>query len=226
MTAYLFLASAIGIAILFVAYCTGFIPWWLNLLVSFPLYWMGYVAAHDAVHRSAHQSLLVNNVVGWTSTALFALPFSLMRKAHLSHHRRAGQHDDIERFGYQKSWSLPLGVIFGNLFFYGYFPKCNFREKLTAVFTIALTAGSILVFGETVLLGWVLPMQLVIALGMFTNIYLPHGPFAKWIDSNIPFLTGFHEEHHAMPGYPWHQLCERDIRIACNRKRARMKHLH
>ncbi len=52
-------------------------------------------------------------------------------------------------------------------------------------------------------------MQLVVCFGMVTNIYLPHGRFARWFSRRTAFVTGFHDDHHAMPGYPWHQLCPR-----------------
>lgn len=219
LTAYLFVPAAVGILILFIGYCAGCFPWWTNLIVAFPLYWYCYMTAHDAVHRSAHYNLAINNWVGWISTGLFALPFPLMRRAHLSHHAHAGSNDDIEKFAYRSSWRLPFGVIFGNLFFYTHFRKCNSFEKQTAFLMALLIITLVAISPTTMLLGWVLPMQLVFGLGMFTNIYLPHGHFHKWVETHIPFITGFHEDHHAMPSFPWHQLCQCKIRLACRHKR-------
>jgi hypothetical protein len=110
---------------------------------------------------------------------------------------------------YEPGWQLPFGVLLGNLLFYAHFPKCNFREKLSAALLVFVALSLIFYFPQTMLLGWILPMQLVFGLGMFTNIYLPHGPYAKWVEKHVPFVTGFHEDHHAMPSYPWHQLCKR-----------------
>lgn len=219
LTAYLFFPAASGVAVLFAGLVANVIPWWFNLIAALPLYWYCYMTAHDAVHRAAHQNLVLNNWVGRISSGLFGLPFSLIRRAHLSHHRNAGKNDDIERFAYAPGWQLPLGVMLGNLFFYAYFPKCNFKEKLSATVTVIVVISLIFWFPKTMLLGWILPMQLVIGLGMFTNIYLPHGPYADWVEKHIPFVTGFHEDHHAMPSYPWHQLCQGEVRFACRQKR-------
>ena len=219
LTAYLFLLAAIGIAISTASYCVGALQLWAHLTASIPLYWFCYVAAHDSVHRAAHRNKGINNLIGWFSTGLFGLPFSLMRTAHLSHHRHVEKEEDIESFAYRMGWQLPFGILFGNLFFYSYFPKCDFRQKLS---TIGFVASLMLViFGlasTKLLLGWFLPMQLVFGFGMFTNIYLPHGPHAEWLDKNMPFVTGFHEHHHAIPSYPWHQLCRTETRIACAQK--------
>ncbi|MDA7541480.1 fatty acid desaturase [bacterium] len=219
LTAYLFFPAASGVVVFFAGLVANVIPWWLNLMAALPLYWYCYMTAHDAVHRAAHQNQVLNNWVGWISSGLFGLPFSLMRRAHLSHHCNAGRKDDIERFAYVSGWQLPFGVILGNLFFYAHFPKCNFKEKLSAAALVFVVLSLIFYFPQTMLLGWILPMQLVFGLGMFTNIYLPHGPYAKWVEEHVPFVTGFHEDHHAMPSYPWHQLCRREIRFACRQKR-------
>lgn len=219
LTAYLFIPAASGVVVLFACYRANVIPCWINMIAALPLYWYCYITAHDAVHRAAHKNLALNNWVGRISTVLFGLPFSLMRRAHLSHHRYAGKTGDIERFAYRSGWQLPFGVMLGNLFFYAHFPKCNCREKRSAVLMIFVVLSLILYSPKFMLLGWILPMQLVFGLGMFTNIYLPHGPYAKLVEKYIPFVTGFHEDHHAMPSYPWHQLCKPEIRFACRRKR-------
>jgi hypothetical protein len=130
----------------------------------------------------------------------------------LSHHAREGKPDDIEQFAYRPGWKLPLGLLFGNWFYYSVWPKCSRRERSTAVAAVIASTALLLLWPRPMLLGWFVPMQLVVCFTMVTNIYLPHGRFANWVMTHIPFLTGYHEDHHALPSYPWHQISQRAVR--------------
>ncbi len=217
LTAYLFFPIFGSAVVLFFCKTLGLMPWWTYYGIFMPMLWYCYVASHDAVHGSAHNNRLLNEMVGWVSTATFGLPFSIMRRAHLSHHVREGRPDDIEQFAYRPGCQLPFGLLFGNWLFYLILPKCNRADRAIAGTMITSTILLLLLCPRTLFLGWLVPMQLVVCFGMVTNIYLPHGRFARWFSQRTAFVTGFHDDHHAMPGYPWHQLCQRKIR---NHRRA------
>ena len=224
LTAWTFVPTLAAVAGLLVGYCVGFVPWWLNWLVATPLYCYVLICGHDAVHRTAHGNARINRLVGSVSGFVFAIPFSVVRRAHLSHHARVGKPDDIERFAYRMSWTLPLRWLFGNFCYYAVLPRCTTFERLMAGATLTSVGCLLLVSPDGALFGWLLPMQTTVLIYMVLTIYFPHGPFAEWIDRNMPVVTGFHEDHHAMPNFPWHQLSQRKVRQT--RTRCRRIHWH
>ena len=58
---------------------------------------------------------------------------------------------------------------------------------------------------QQVFWSWLVPMQIGVAWFAFTTVYLPHGRYAAWIMNHAPAITGFHDDHHKMPQYPWYQ---------------------
>ena len=203
------LGAALG---LFAGFNLGLIPWWLFCFASLPVYWCFMVAGHDAVHRSTHKNPQLNAFVGWVTNGFFALAFPMIRRAHLSHHAREGKPDDIERFGYRSGWHLPFGLLFGNWFYYAILPECNRRERASAYGTLACFATLFVLWPTQMFWGWWVPMQIVTLYTTVAYIYLPHGRFGDWVNEHLPFLTAYHEDHHASPSYPWHQIMQKEIR--------------
>jgi fatty acid desaturase len=203
----------------FACYAVGIASWWVNWALATPLTCYVLICAHDALHGSAHSNPRMNRLVGWLGTSLFVIPFSVVRRAHLSHHARTAKPDDIERFAYKLGWTLPLRWVFGNLCYYAALPKCKRAERIIARGMLVATACLLLMWPRVILVGWILPMQTTVLIFMVNTIYLPHGHFAAWINENIPFLTGYHEDHHAMTSYPWHQISQRKDRISRHRAR-------
>lgn len=196
----------IGIVVAsFIGFCAGVIPWWLNWLIATPCYCYVVICGHDAIHRAAHEDSRLNAVIGWMASVLFAIPFSVVRRAHLSHHAREGKPDDIERFAYLSGWTLPIRWIISNWMYYAILRKSPRREWRDTIVLLPAIVCLLARWPSMTLVGWFLPMQTASGILAIFTIYLPHGRFAKWIGKHAPFLTGYHEEHHAAPSYPWHQ---------------------
>ena len=214
LTTWTFLPTLLAVVCLFLLYLTGALPWWVNWLVATPLYCYILICAHDAVHGSAHDSPWVNRLVGWFGTAVFAIPYPVVRRAHMSHHARPGRLDDIEQFAYRPGWTIPFRWAFGNIMYYAILPKCTAGERVLAVGTLITVGSLLLIWPGAIAIGWLLPMQTTAFIFMFSTIYLPHGRFAAWVNKVIPVVTGFHESHHAQPFYPWYQISQREVRAA------------
>ena len=211
LTFWLFLPTVVLAVTSFVAFCSGAIPWWLNWALIAPLYYFLIICSHDALHCSAHRTRFGNHAVGWLGTKLFCVPYSMVRRAHLSHHNSDGAPDDIEQFAYNPGPTLPLRILFGNWMYYLHLPKCNWKERIQAATTVAVTIALFVVWPREALLGWFLPMQTGVCYIMITTIWIPHGPYSKWWMNHLPFITGYHEDHHAQPAYPFHQIAQRKV---------------
>lgn len=214
LTAWTFAPTVAAVVGLWIGYWFHLVPWWINWLLATPLYCYILICGHDAVHSTAHGNRWINKSVGWTSCLVLGIPFTVIRRAHLSHHARVSKHDDFERFAYVPSWILPVRWVFGNLCYYAIFTKCTLVERVMAGATLAGIGFLLLASPEVVFFGWLLPVQTTWLIFMVLTVYLPHGVFANWINEHIPFVTGFHEDHHRIPSYPWHQLCQWTVRTA------------
>ena len=212
LTFWLFIPSVLLVIWLFVEFESGAISWWENWLLASPLYYFLIILSHDAVHSTAHKNRFANNLVGWLGTAIFAIPFPLVRRAHLSHHAREGDADDIEQFAYKRGPTLPVRILFGNLMYYRFLSRCSSRLWGLAIVTVVAFIFLFGFFPRESLLGWFLPMQTGTCYIMFTTIWIPHGPRSRWWMDNFPVVTGFHEDHHAKPNYPFHQLTRKAVR--------------
>jgi fatty acid desaturase len=214
LTTWTFIPSITAAVGLFLLHRAGALPWWVHWVVATPLYGYILICAHDALHGSAHDNPKLNRLVGWFGTAVFAIPYPVVRRAHLSHHARTGRPDDIERFAYRPGWTMPLRWAFGNLMYYTVLPKCSAQERTLAVGTLITVSGLLILWPAATAIGWLLPMQTAVFIFMFATIYLPHGRFAAWVNEVIPVVTGFHESHHAQPFFPWHQISQWKVRAA------------
>jgi len=211
-----FFVSIINLPLVIV-YLNGLISWVLYAALSFPLHWFYLVAGHDALHRSAHSNPKINRLIGWIYNGFFLLPFPMIRRAHLLHHAKGGSEDDVESFGYRAGWTLPIRLAMGMWCFYRFLPRCKLGVQLQAAALLGAAVLLTILWPIQVIWGWLIPMQVMSITTSFFYIYLPHGKFARWVNQNIPFLTGYHEDHHASPKYPSHQIGKREIRDAVRR---------
>ena len=227
LTSYVFLAAILGSGVLLNLYLNGSIPWWTYCSLSITPHWFFLVAAHDALHQSAHSNAKMNRVIGWLANGFFLLPYPLIRRAHLFHHAREGTEDDIEQFGHRAGFTLPIRLILGMWCFYSFLPRCDRKIRAQAALMLFAAIAGLVYWPETFLWGWLIPMQIMSCLTAVFYIYLPHGPLADWIDCHAPVLTGYHVQHHVAPAYPSHQIGNRQIRDAIrNAKRAIPRCVH
>ena len=67
LTTILFVAAVFLWGIGLTALFSGKIQWTTYLFLCIPIHWLFLVAAHDALHQSAHHNSKINRLVGWRS---------------------------------------------------------------------------------------------------------------------------------------------------------------
>lgn len=214
LTTILFVAAVFLWGIGLTALFSEKIQWTTYLFLCIPIHWLFLVAAHDALHQSAHHNSKINRLVGWLSNGFFLLAFPMIKRAHLLHHAKEGSSEDIERFGHERGWTLPIRLMLGMWCFYAFLPKCSRRVQAQSFLVLALAGLALAIRPYEVFWGWLVPMQVMSALTAICYIYLPHGPLASWVQKYIPVITGYHEDHHDAPAYPSHQIGDRKTRYA------------
>ena len=205
-TLYLYMVLVTLIAVFTAAYWMGVMGWATTWLILVPAYYFIAICVHDAVHRSAHSHPKLNGLVGWTGAALHGLSYATLRRQHLYHHSHLGHESDDERYVYRSAWTLPLRLLTVHLFCYAAFVKAPKSERWQGLGLLACFGLGVACFPSELLWGWWLPMLISNAAFAWTSVYLPHGPLGPWVDRNMPQLTGYHHEHHAVPQLPWYQV--------------------
>lgn len=176
---------------------------WLILVFA---YYFVAMCVHDAIHLSAHKHSILNRLAGWGGSLLLGMTFHAIRRSHLQHHASLGHDHDSEAFLYRSALSLPFRLVVANFYCYLSLRSGSRWQKFQG---FALLSGILLAVALKpvwVLLAWIFPMQIAVALFALNTVYMPHGPLASWLHNRAPALTGFHLHHHSMPQLPWYQL--------------------
>lgn len=208
----------------------------LNTLAA---YWL-FTVFHDAAHRALGQSPGLNDWIGRISTlALFPYPiFKAFRFIHMQHHRFAndshGRDPDAYTGGGPKLL-LPLRWATVDFNYYRFYlahwadrPAAERRETLLALAFGTVVCGALVVagFGEALVLYWLLPGRMAIAVLAFAFDYLPHHPRRstqednpwqatnnrlgqEWLLTPLLLWQNYHLVHHLYPRAP----CYRYLRI-------------
>lgn len=174
-------------------------------MLLIPTYYFMAMCVHDAIHRAAHANPLLNRVVGWIAAATMALTFPTIRRSHLNHHASFGHDHDDEGFVYRAALTLPFRLLLVNWRCYGILVRSPRREQVQAGALLICIAALLCWQPIPLFWGWLIPMQIGVALFALMTVYLPHGPYSRWIMKHVPAITGFHDDHHAMPQLPWYQ---------------------
>lgn len=212
-------------------FCFAFLGWWI--LAVFSLMFLSFITygstSHDLVHGNLGLRRSTNNFFLCAIELLALRSGHAYRLAHLHHHARYPEHDDIEGAAAKMSLigALAEGVTY-NLKLYLWALKRARRDKLwiwfegaacifliaTAIFLSFLTT-IFLIYAILMIMGsWVLPLM---------TSYMPHNPkgenpmfqtrlFRGRIASLIAMEHLYHLEHHLYPSIPhhnWAQLAKR-----------------
>lgn len=208
----------------------------LNTLAA---YWL-FTVFHDAAHRALGQSGTLNDWIGRISTlALFPFPiFKAFRFIHMQHHRFANDtsgRDPDAYTGGGPALLLPLRWATVDFNYYRFYlahwqtrPQAERRETLFALaFGVFVCSGLVLAgAGKAMLLYWLLPGRLAIAILAFAFDYLPHHPRKstqqdnpwqatnnrvglEWLLTPVLLWQNYHLVHHLYPRVP----CYRYLRI-------------
>ncbi|MDX1634244.1 MAG: fatty acid desaturase [Marinobacter sp.] len=214
-------------------------PVWAVLVNTLAAYWL-FTVFHDAAHRALGHSLQLNDWVGRISTlALFPFPiFKAFRFIHMQHHRFANESDGRDPDAYTgegPALLLPLRWATVDFNYYRFYlahwrqrPLAERRETLLALAFGVLACGGLILAGagQALLLYWLLPGRLAIAVLAFAFDYLPHHPRKstqqenpwqatnnrvglEWLLTPVLMWQNYHLIHHLYPRVP----CYRYLKV-------------
>ncbi|MGW4524556.1 fatty acid desaturase [Amycolatopsis sp. NPDC004378] len=204
----------------------------LHALVTFTM----FTVVHESVHHAAGKLTWVNEVLGRLAMPFVAAyaSFPLLRFVHSEHHRHtnADSHTDPDAWTSQGSWwQLPFRWLTID-FWYARFYTAHVRgrppqeraETILAL-SLAFAAAAALVasgHGWELLVGYVLPQRLGLALLAWWFDWLPHHdlPAAQprdkygttrvrvgleWLMTPIMLFQNYHLVHHLHPAVPFYR---------------------
>lgn len=184
---------------------------WAKLM---PAQFMLCVCIHDAVHGVMSRDKRIGELAGVLLALAVCLPFPLLRRAHMRHHAHLYRDTDPERVVYALS---PKALLSGLLLIPArylqnwHLLRASERRTTLAALTTITALATILSarFGlGATLRAWLVPTALSIAWFGFMTVYAPHSAYR---DKLMPYLTehsGWHDDHHRAPQYPFNQYIE------------------
>lgn len=240
-TVFVSLGSLAGIAVSSVAALTGFWPIWVATLVNGYLMLMQFMAVHDGIHEAISgddkRYKWLNDLLAWIGGIVTLIPYRGYDVMHLVHHRYT---NDFERD--PDTWCAGRNPLMLVLRFLTQTPhyvymmtrmgmwkdKAHRKQYFIAgahhLFAwTTLAVGFVYGFGFEVLMLWIVPTFLNVALiGLVFN-YLPHRPYIsqeRYTDSGVFLLPRaihrvvtvldmyqtYHLIHHLFPRIPFYRI--------------------
>jgi len=171
-----------------------------------------FITAHDAMHGGVAPYRLVNNIIGFTASLLYAgMWYPMLLRNHKLHHKHPGTEKDPDYSPNSQN------------FWYWWF---LFMKKYLTIYQIVFMAAAFNVLkiwftDMQLLLFWVLPSVLSTFQLFYFGTYRPHrqphteqmlpynarsqAPNHFWAFISCYFF-GYHYEHHEFPRTPWWKL--------------------
>lgn len=240
-TVFVSLGSLVGLAVSTAAALAGLWPYWVSMLVNGYLLLMQFMAVHDGIHDAIsgddRRYKWLNDLLAWIGGIATLIPYRGYDVMHLVHHRYT---NDFERD--PDTWCAsrnPLALVFR--FFtqtphyvwmmtrMGMWKDKAQRRPYFIAGAHHLTAWTIVAvafvygFGWEILMLWIFPTFLNVALiGLVFN-YLPHRPHLsqeRYKDSGVFLLPRaihrlvtvldmyqtYHLIHHLFPRIPFYRI--------------------
>lgn len=192
----------LGVAVTLFTVSALLLPFALHLLVGAGALVIAMIVAHDAIHSAAHSNVKVNRAIGWAASFACGVPFVMLASNHLRHHRLVDTAQDPERFCLGPAWQLPArGVAMLGFYYVEAWPRLDRRARLSVIIFV-LASMSVLMLVPALLVTWSLPLMVAAVLFATFTVWLPHGPYGELVMRVAPFLTGYHDDHHARPAVP------------------------
>jgi fatty acid desaturase len=184
-TVALMLYIVIGVVAVDIAALRGLIPLWAGLLLNVVFMWPVFHVAHDALHRSASSDVTINDWIGRVGLLMVVPHVSLevFRYSHMIHHRFTNDPQDPDHFVHGAWWTLPLRWMFFDSYYAWYNLRSGDKRGLKSVkstvpnvlATVAVALGlAWMGYGMEVLMLWLIPSRITMALIGFTFLWLPH----------------------------------------------------
>ena len=202
------------------------------MLNGFALY-LFFAIMHESLHDSVSTNHLANNILGRISLMFLipAAPVEIARWIHLKHHARTSCPDDPDNFMHHgKWWVLPLRWANFDLFylvhFFRYAGSAAKRATLAVAVQLLSYIALISVFvvnglGLEILLLYIIPSRIGLALVGFVFVFLPHYPADisarenkyqattirqgwEWLLTPLMVYQNYHLIHHLYPNVPFY----------------------
>ncbi len=190
-----------------------------------------FTVMHDAAHKAISRSSWLNEALGRVCGTLFLRAFVGFRFAHQRHHKHTNDpaEDPDVWSGQGPRWLLPWrwltqDSVYRKLYraHWAERPLSERREVvLTTTLECLLIIGLVAAgYGKEVLLFWVIPAKLSLALLAFVIDYLPHRPHRvaakqsrfkttrvrpSWFLALVTFHQNLHGVHHVYPSAPFYR---------------------
>lgn len=227
-TVWLFLVAVTGLATGVAGYLRGVLPAAATIAINAVSIYMLFTVMHDSMHRTAHQSRSINDLLGRLSALPLTVTMPLFRAVHYEHHSHTNdpERDPDLLVSKRPRWALPFWC-FAIMFEYRrhYFGRRMWRDRSDLIEAIAMECvllSAIVLAWATGTLGtlvvvWLGPAVIaVIALALAFD-FLPHYPYEsreRYLDTRIypgrilnALLLGqnYHLIHHLWTTIPWYR---------------------
>jgi len=184
-TAGMWAFTLIGVVVLDAIALSGQISLWLacglNIMLMYPLF--GVI--HDATHRAISNNAQLNDWIGRAAVLLIVphATLGLFRWAHIQHHRFTNGPNDPDQWVHGAWWTLPFRWATYDLAYLVFIvsgddtiAKKHLRRTyvtliMTAVFIAAVSYAG---YGTELLVLWLIPSRITIAIFGFVFFWLPH----------------------------------------------------
>jgi len=162
------------------------VPLWLACAINSVAYYSTFSVVHDGIHRSIGKNIGLNDAIAQLGTTLLLpyVPLSLLRWAHMEHHRFTNDDErDPDRFFHGNVWTLPFRWMLVDVHY-------SIRaitstnpgvKKLVRKSWLVLLVGFVAIaitisfgYGIELLLLWFIPSRIALLLTGFTFFWLPH----------------------------------------------------
>lgn len=209
-------------------YLLGVLPAPATIAINATAIYLLFTVMHDSMHRTAHRSRFVNDLLGRISALPLTVTMPQFRAVHYEHHSHTNDPERDPDLGVarQPRWALPLwclGIMVDyRRHFYGrrlWRDRADLAESLAMeCVLLGVVVGSIATgtFG-TIAVVWLGPALIAVALLALCFDFLPHYPYEsneRYRDTRIypgrflnALLLGqnYHLVHHLWTTIPWYR---------------------
>lgn len=227
-TFWLFIVAMGGLASGVAGYLLGQLPAAATIAINATAIYLLFTVMHDSMHRTAHESRFINDLLGRLSALPLTVTMPLFRAVHYEHHSHT---NDPERdpdliVNRGPRWALPfwcLAIVVE--YRRHYFGRRMWRDRSDLIEAIAmecLLLGAIVVAAATGTFGtiaivWLGPALIAVAVLALCFDFLPHYPYnsrERYLDTRIypgrvlnALLLGqnYHLVHHLWTTIPWYR---------------------
>ena len=217
-------ALASGIA----GYLLGELPVAATIVINSTAIYLLFTVMHDSMHRTAHESRFVNDLLGRLSAVPLTVTMPLFRAVHYEHrsHTNDPERDPDLIVARRPRWALPFWCLSIVVHYRRhYFGRRMWRDRSDLMEAIAmecLLLAAIVLAAVTGTLGtlaivWLGPALIAVTVLALCFDFLPHYPYEskeRYLDTRIypgrllnALLLGqnYHLIHHLWTTIPWYR---------------------